>query len=159
MVAYAWVQNFEGLYMVSSLGNIYSWASGERIQIQPSYNKNNGHYSIILGQGGRRFYMSRLIYSTFKGIKLTSKDWIRHKDGDLSNNSLANLELKSCKTKNIEAPPGPENATYMAIDESGKHYYFNTLYEIESAFGVSYKKIRHSLETGDELEIIPKKNL
>ena len=159
MEVFSWIENFEGTYMVSSYGNIYSWSSGKKQLIKPSFNRANGHYSIILGTSGKRFYMSRLIYSTFKGIKLTPQDWIRHKDGDLSNNALSNLELTPCKTKNPKPLPGPDDATYMAEDESGKKYYFNTLREIESAFGLPYKTVKKALETGEEIEIIPKKNL
>jgi hypothetical protein len=101
------IPNYEGLYQVSSLGNVKSL---ERIAIRPKagnyivkekilnhFKQNNGYYIVNLSKEGKRktITIHILVAMAFLGHKPDGTQIIvpDHKDGDKSNNRVDNLEL------------------------------------------------------------------
>lgn len=88
------VIGFEGLYLVSNLGNIYSKYSKKLLK--PKNNK--GYYNVTLFNGGKRYYkiVHRVVAEAFIPNP-NGFDEINHKDEDKTNNHADNLEW--CNTK------------------------------------------------------------
>ncbi|MFS0078238.1 NUMOD4 domain-containing protein [Corynebacterium striatum] len=105
------IPNYEGLYEVSSYGRVkslerYVVRKGstrhvrERILKQDSSRK--GYRTVVLSKGGvaKRFFVHRIVLSTFSGLSLNGLH-VDHKDNDPSNNYLSNLQALT---------PGKNNA-------------------------------------------------
>lgn len=87
------VKGYEGLYLASSNGRIWSkprWRSKGGI-LKPYVNRRNGYCYVHLTQNnvGKTVRVHRIIMTAFLG---ESSLQINHKDGDKTNNSLDNLE-------------------------------------------------------------------
>jgi hypothetical protein len=110
------IKGFEGLYKISSLGNVKSLGNGKstctlykKERLLFSKAKANGYMHVKLNKDGKRYYFSlhRLIATTFL-INPSNKKEVNHKDGNKLNNSLANLE-------------------WVTTSENQKHAYANGL--------------------------------
>lgn len=89
------IKNYEGLYMVSNKGNVYSFSSKRNMKIQK--RKDNYEYIDLFKNNKReRFSIHRLVAETFLDNKNQYKE-INHIDEDPSNNNIENLEWCSHK--------------------------------------------------------------
>jgi hypothetical protein len=156
----AWISGFEGEFQIDTLGNIYSWKSGEPKLIKPS-PRANGHAIVCLTSKDRdgecRQYVHRLVYETFKLHKLKRSEWIKHKDGDLSNNNITNLEIR--KVGKDPEISGSNTIKYEVHEEGGIVRAFSSREDISKEYGLSSKKIIKGLKTGEWVEVLQKKNL
>ena len=90
------VVGYEGLYWVTSCGDIYSRRSGKFLKINK--NKATGFYRVTLCKNNKpkMQYVRQLVAQAFlpdfgKGKKVT------HRDGDKTNNCVDNLEVVALK--------------------------------------------------------------
>lgn len=92
MIVEEWkdILGYEGLYKVSSLGNVYSYNNKA---IRKFHIVNTGYYMVDLYKNGQRkkFYVHRLVATHFLQ-PLTDKINVNHKDLDRKNNQVSNLE-------------------------------------------------------------------
>lgn len=99
------IKGYEGKYQVSSLGRVKSFnylGTGKERILKPKKTRG-GYLCICLCKNGitHDYRLNRLVYDTFVGIdkpyrRNTTGDniWvINHKDENIKNNSLENLEL------------------------------------------------------------------
>jgi len=152
-----WIDSYEGEFQADTDGNVYSWKSGEPKILKPTARKG-GHLLVYLnssdGKRYKRAYVHRVIYETFKLRKLKRSDWIIHKDGDLSNNKITNLELK-----NTDKSSAAKEIKYEVIEEGGETRRYTNRTDISREYGISPSKIKKGLRTGEWIEVIQKKNL
>lgn len=90
------VPGYEGLYEVSSLGNIRSLNynhAGKTKELSPGIN-SSGYLRVLLCKDKKKknFYLQRLIYSTFHG-PIPDGMTVDHVNGDKMDNRLSNLQL------------------------------------------------------------------
>jgi hypothetical protein len=108
---YKWVVGFEGLYLISKDGNVYSnphqdkmgrWHGG--VFLKPILCNNNGYYFINLYNNGKHFHrpLHILIAQAFIPNPL-NKPQVDHIDGDKTNNSISNLRWATAK-ENMNNP-------------------------------------------------------
>ena len=94
------VKGYEGMYEVDELGNVKSLerfdsaGNFKRSRILKQETNNAGYKRVTLCKEGKtkRFFVHRLIYSTFNG-EIPKGYEIHHKDFDKTNNKLENLDL------------------------------------------------------------------
>lgn len=91
---YKWVPGYEGLYKVSNLGNVKSYKRKEVSLLKPKRH-NKGYLKITLCRKGKELqvFVHRLVSMTFKGHPPDEKPYVRHYDGDPTNNELSNLRF------------------------------------------------------------------
>jgi len=84
-----WKPVLEGVYEVSSLGDVRRVSTGRLLRQQ----WKDGYRSVTLSTGGfvRRYYAHRLVAEGFLGPSLLGHI-VNHKDGVRSNNTWTNLE-------------------------------------------------------------------
>jgi hypothetical protein len=84
------IKNFEGLYQVSNLGNVYSV---RRDKILKQNTKRNGYNQVVLQNGGikKDCLVHRLVAIAFLE-KPEGKNFVNHKDLNKTNNNVENLE-------------------------------------------------------------------
>ena len=84
------IENYKGLYLVSSLGRVMNAKTG-RI-LKPQKNER-GYIKVELCKDGKSklYSLHRLVLIAFVGY-VEGKDQVRHIDGDKSNCELDNLE-------------------------------------------------------------------
>lgn len=89
------IKDYEGIYRISNLGNVYSV---RRDSLLKSGMSGNGYLSVILCTDGRRkhFKVHRLVAEAFIENKL-NKPAVNHKDEDKHNNNVNNLEWVTTK--------------------------------------------------------------
>jgi len=80
-------------YIIDQNANIYNKKS--LISISSRKNKRNGSYQVNLYINGKKttILLHKLVAMAFINDYNSKTDIIRHKDNDLSNNSLSNLEV------------------------------------------------------------------
>lgn len=91
------IKDYEGLYQVSSLGNVRSlYYNKERI-LADRFNKT-GYLSVILSKKGKykSFKVHRLVAQAFIP-NLDNKPQVNHIDGNKKNNNVNNLEWVTIK--------------------------------------------------------------
>lgn len=99
------VPGYEGLYQVSSMGNVKRIAAGRGTRagriLKPQ--GSNGYKSIYLGNDevGKVFYVHRLILLAFVGPPTGGRDRCNHINGRKDDNRLSNLEWVS-QSENIQ---------------------------------------------------------
>ena len=155
----AWVRNWPGVYMVSSKGRAYSWKSGKCKELKLSFNMYTGHKTIFLTSSSspdlnEKWYIHRLIYSTFLNVELKKGQWIKHLDGEVSNNALSNLELNEKHERKFSPI-----LKYAVVEQGGKEIEFTGLIAIGRQYGLDIRTIKRALKTGEFLEVFQKKNL
>lgn len=90
--------NYEGIYVVSSRGRIARvLPDGQRRMMNPKFRDRYGYLMISLKDGGRKT-LSRVCKVVAMAFLGAGEKWfVRHKDGDIRNNSVANLEVSQFK--------------------------------------------------------------
>lgn len=94
-----WVPGYEGLYMVSSLGNVMSQRSGKGSSpmsiLKPSIG-NSGYLQVVLrGNGKSKNVMIHRMVAVAFIPNYDHKEQVNHIDGDKTNNCVQNLEWVS----------------------------------------------------------------
>lgn len=89
-------------YEISTLGVVKN--TKREVFLIGQKNQNNGYWSVQLSEKGnkKRFYLHRLVAIAFLENK-ENKETVNHKDGDLNNNSLDNLEWATQKENSDHA--------------------------------------------------------
>lgn len=85
------IKGFEGLYMISSDGEVLSFYKNGKI-LKHGIDKE-GYHSVILFKNNKNYYFKvhRLVAMAFISNP-ENKPQVNHKDGNKSNNSINNLE-------------------------------------------------------------------
>ncbi len=91
-----WVVGYEGLYMVSSFGNVkrVGKAKGaKRDRVLKASSSSNGYLQVVLSKNciQKVFRVHRLVASAFLE-RIDGKTFVNHKDGNKQNNNVDNLE-------------------------------------------------------------------
>ena len=84
------IPEYEGLYQVSNLGNIYSLISSKKIK---SVDRGNGYFMVGLSKNKKKtcLQVHRIVLTAFCP-NVFDKPEVNHIDGNPSNNKLSNLE-------------------------------------------------------------------
>lgn len=98
------IAGYEGLYQVSSMGRVKSLArSGrKRDKILKGNPNTTGYLLVQLRKDGQRISMlvHRIVMSTFEPVDDSTSLTVNHKDLDIQNNRLTNLEWCTQKDNN-----------------------------------------------------------
>lgn len=94
-----WIEGYDQVYTINSLGQVYSYRVGRFLK---PFNSGHGYMKINLRQNGKikSHYVHRLVANAFLP-KIVNKTDVNHKDGNKSNNILSNLEW-STRSENIQ---------------------------------------------------------
>lgn len=97
------IPKYEGMYMVDNRGNVYNHRS--KRQLKPFLGGRKGYLQLGLSKEGivKRFYVHTLVLETFLCSRPTSKHVCNHKDGNVKNNRLENLEWVTAKENTAHA--------------------------------------------------------
>lgn len=108
------IKGYEGLYEVSTLGEIKSFHNGTEKLIKCTIHKQNGYAYFQLVKNGQKKTMRlhKVVMVTFIG---ESEKIINHKNGDKSDNRLDNLEYISSR----------ENTSHYWKDLKLPNVYYN----------------------------------
>ncbi|MFV2195998.1 NUMOD4 motif-containing HNH endonuclease [Nocardiopsis sp. LOL_012] len=87
------VVGYEGLYEVSSLGNVRSWTPRKNGEPLTPWLNRNGYLRVALGRDGHH-YVHRLVAAAWLG-PCPEGQQTRHLDGDKLNNRAPNLAYGS----------------------------------------------------------------
>lgn len=104
------ITGFIGLYKISNMGRIKSIQQCKEGKIRKTYIKNNGYEQIDLydlNHNRKKYYVHRLVAQVFIPNP-ENKPEVNHKDGDISNNNVNNLEWVT-SFENTHAGKTPEN--------------------------------------------------
>lgn len=90
------ILGYENFYLVSDLGNIKSIKSG-RILKQELTHLGYLKISLRNNKTPKKYYVHRLVMSSFLKQEITKEFNVHHIDGDRANNKLLNLEILTVK--------------------------------------------------------------
>jgi hypothetical protein len=100
MEIWRYIEGFEGLYRISTKGNVVSLGKGKSTnpefckvrEIKPRI-KNNGYVQVKISKDGKRYHFTlhRLVAMTFL-MNNDNKPEVNHIDGNKQNNDITNLE-------------------------------------------------------------------
>ena len=133
------VKNFEGIYEVSSLGNVRN----NRQKLLKYYVINSGYAAIKFTVNGKRssHLIHRLVLEAFKPSVDATKNEVNHIDENKLNNCLDNLEWVSSKeNKQHSIKSGTYDKLYTLKNSLGKKHLPNTKSKYHN---VSYDKARN----------------
>ena len=90
------IKGFEGVYQVSSLGNLKSFKKDVKGRVLSNTNRKGGYFSVVLKNGNkiRCVRMHQLVAEAFIPNPNTLSQ-VHHKDGNKQNNCMDNLEWVS----------------------------------------------------------------
>lgn len=128
------IKGFEGLYVISNLGNIKclehkcpgrykgKFRTVKEHIMKPTLNKTNGYYYVVLSNSdrGRTFAVHRLVAQAFLDNP-ENLPCVNHKDENRKNNTVENLEWCTSLYNN----------TYNNVHKKRKRYSHRYEYEIE----------------------------
>ena len=103
------IKNYERYLIDSNNGNIYSNAKGKDMFLLKTYTKPDGYLAVTLWDDNIRgtkkrktFLVHRLVAETFIP-NAENKPTVNHKDGNKTNNCVANLEWATSHEQNVHA--------------------------------------------------------
>ena len=90
------IPGYEGLYKISNKGRVYSHYMG-RLRKLVKRNNRGGQLQVGLNRGNKQtFYLvSRLVMQVFVKPNLANNDYVVYIDGNIENNKLSNLVIRS----------------------------------------------------------------
>ena len=102
------VIGYENLYMVDTEGNVFSVRNDGLKVLKPEKN-NDGYLRVKLYKYNvcKRFFVHRLVLSTFCPNENSDKLTVNHKDEDKTNNNLENLEWMTAKENVVYSQAHP----------------------------------------------------
>lgn len=91
------IAEFENKYRISNKGQVISLNynnTGKPKILKPKVNKQ-GHLEVTLNKHDKHYYrsVSRLVFETFTGMKLSKNDILMYQDKDKTNCALENIYL------------------------------------------------------------------
>lgn len=135
------IAGFEGCYLVSNKGKIYSlWKN--RV-ITPIFNRQTRYYSICLcnGKEQKREYIHRIVAEAFCN-KPVGCNCVNHKDENRQNNNADNLEWCTIAYNNSYSDIGQYHRKRVAQVENWKVLrVFESAREAEKHVKTNYKNI------------------
>lgn len=157
------IEGYEGLYQVSTCGNIKSLpkvrrnGTGTYIQkerlLKPS-NTSTGYKKVELCKDGKRksFKVHRLVAIAFIPNP-DNKPEVNHIDGNKINNNIDNLEWVTSSENSVHAYETGLNSNKKDLDEKEIIYMYcelnMTMQEIAKHFNVPIKSIKRRLEDNE----------
>lgn len=157
------IEGYEGLYQVSTCGNVKSLpkirrnGTGTYIQkerlLKPS-NTSTGYKKVELCKDGKRkgFKVHRLVAIAFIPNP-DNKPEVNHIDGNKINNNIDNLEWVTSSENSIHAYETGLNSNKKDLDEKEIIYMYcelnMTMQEIAKHFNVPIKSIKRRLEDNE----------
>lgn len=131
------ITGFDGLYEISSSGQVRSLHKRNRGKIIPQRIDRAGYYTIRLSKKGKNssFYLHRIIAVAFVE-NLNDKPFVNHKNGNKLDNRISNLEWVShsenmlhayrmglcCKGSSVEVIDICTGAKYISIRAAAEDY-------------------------------------
>ena len=152
------VKGYEGLYQVSSMGNVKSL---RRKRFIHQHDTSNGYMQVHLWKGGKAeyLYVHRLVANAFINRKCAEDLHVNHKDENRKNNSSANLEW--CTNKYNHAYGNYRAKQFEAKRLNGKNKYvfqfskdgnllmkYRSMHHAERITGVLRKDIKAASDSG-----------
>lgn len=123
------IQNYEGIYQISNLGNVKSLArldsNNHRLKekIMKSVNHNSGYLQVCLSKNNNKklFLIHQLVAVAFLGHKINGfKIVINHKDENKLNNKVENIELVSNRYNTIYS--SKSSLGFTGVSKNDKKY-------------------------------------
>lgn len=88
------IENCDGRYQVSNMGQVRSIIHGEYNLLKPCNDRGEYRVSLHWHEQKVKHYVKNLVYKTFKGN--IEGERLYHINGDKSDNRLDNLAIKVC---------------------------------------------------------------
>lgn len=101
-VGWTYVYGYEGLYAVSSLGDIFSFKSNK--PLKPRVSGNTKYQKVDLYKDGKRktIAIHQIVWQSFHRRQVPAGYQVDHMDGDRDNNQMANLQLLSVEEHQLK---------------------------------------------------------
>lgn len=139
MEYYKPVNGYDGIYEVSTLGNVRSVTRKVghidhsitiKNRILKPYLGTNGYYVVTLSKKGKRhrFSIHRLVATTFIQA-YNDKPCVNHKDGNKLNNEVSNLEWSTYSENNKHAYASNLKVGYWTGKFGKKHHNSKAVYQ------------------------------
>jgi len=117
------IKDYKYLYKISNYGIVKVIKDGKE-KILEQCKDNKGHSCVSLCRRMKRVHV--LLYEAFNNCKVEKGMCIHHKDIDVDNNSLSNLELMTMgqhtRLHRIGKPLSLETRYKLSISNKGKHH-------------------------------------
>ena len=152
------VEGYEGLYQVSSEGNVFSLRRKRKVSL---HNTSNGYLQVHLWKGGKPeyLYVHRLVAVAFCKRKNAEDLHVNHKDENRKNNAASNLEW--CTNRYNHAYGTYRQKQFETKRKNGKNMVvfqysvsgelvarYDSMHKAAEATGVTRQTIRNSSDTG-----------
>lgn len=137
-VGYKEVPGYKGHYEVDSLGRVYSVKSGERFEMS---KLDEGRYVNLCKDGVmQKCSVAYLVARAFLPNS-EMRPYVRHKDGNVSNNSVENLEWSEEKDKRMPRKGASGARRVMCVTAQGDVFEFESATKAAEEMMVSRKGI------------------
>ncbi len=140
------IKGYEGLYLVSSLGNVKSIKRD--VILKPQIGTWGYRHVRLSKTNGKTIKTHRLVAETFIPM-VNGKNQVNHKDGNKLNNNVKNLEWCDCQENTVHAfGTGLRKSKIKVKDiENIKKMYLAGVqqWKIGDIFGVTQSRISHLL--------------